>query len=69
MNIIFYFHTFVPVLVNMTKLYFYKNFWILFLSLFVSVISIIAQERSIFHDMLRESLKMDLMEIAIPNNG
>ena len=25
-----------------------------------------AQERSIFHDMLRESLKMDLMEIAIP---
>ena len=50
----------------MSKVFLYKNFWILFPSFFISIISATAQERSIYKEMLKESLKIDFIEMAKP---
>ena len=50
----------------MSKVFLYKNFWILFLLFFISIISATAQEGSIYKEMLKESLKIDFIEMAKP---
>jgi hypothetical protein len=45
---------------------FYKHFQLLFFLFVVSALSVTAQESNIYQELLKESLKMDFMKMAIP---